>query len=228
VRGVVQRVLPHGVPRGAAQGGQQCEGDWHTTAGGVVYAAGSGGTITGFGAGKMRPGFGGAIIIDDPHKADEATSEVMRKNVIDWFRTPSKAERTTPSTPPIILIMQRLHEADLAGFLLAGGNGEKWEHLCLDAIHMDERGVETALWPAKHSLETLHQMERASPYVFNGQYRQRPAPLAGGEFKPDAIGIIDAIPRVRGSCARGTWRARKPTATGQRARSSARCRMAAT
>ncbi len=45
---------------------------WTTTEGGVMYAAGAGGTITGFGAGKHREGFGGAIIIDDPHKPDEA------------------------------------------------------------------------------------------------------------------------------------------------------------
>ena len=39
---------------------------WKTTEGGVMYAAGAGGTITGFGAGKHRKGFGGAIIIDGP------------------------------------------------------------------------------------------------------------------------------------------------------------------
>ena len=43
---------------------------WKTTAGGVAYASGTKGTITGFGAGKMRDGFGGAVIIDDAHKAD--------------------------------------------------------------------------------------------------------------------------------------------------------------
>ena len=164
--------------------------DWRTTDGGVIYAQGSGGTITGFGAGKMRPGFGGAIIIDDPHKATEAQSDTMRKAVIDWFGTTLESRKNDPSRTPIILIMQRLHEADLAGFLLAGGNGEKWEQVIFPAI--SESGE--ALWPAKHSIDQLRVMERASPYVFAGQYQQRPAPLAGGEFRPDAIGIIDAIP----------------------------------
>ena len=59
---------------------------WKTTAGGVMYATGTGGTITGFGAGKHRKGFGGAIILDDLHKADEARSEVRRQNDIDWFQ----------------------------------------------------------------------------------------------------------------------------------------------
>ncbi|MDI9249072.1 terminase, partial [Stenotrophomonas sp. RS-48] len=51
------------------------KGDWRTTKGGVVYATGAEGTVTGFGAGKARPGFGGAIIIDDPHKPGEADSD---------------------------------------------------------------------------------------------------------------------------------------------------------
>lgn len=165
------------------------KGDWRTTAGGVVYAQGAGGTITGFGAGKMRPKFGGAIIIDDPHKADEARSDTMRKNVIEWFGNTLESRKNSPDTP-IILIMQRLHESDLAGYLLAGGNGEKWEHVVIPAISEDGK----ALWPAKHEIDQLRVMEQANPYVFAGQYLQRPAPLAGGEFKPAKIEVIDAMP----------------------------------
>jgi predicted phage terminase large subunit-like protein len=166
--------------------------DWRTVDGGVVYAQGSGGTITGYGAGKLRQGFGGAIIIDDPHKADEARSDTMRKNVIDWFGNTleSRGNGENRSTP-IIVIMQRLHESDLSGFLLAGGNGEKWDHVAFPALSDDGA---TALWPAKHTVQALQAMQRANPYVFAGQYQQRPAPLAGGEFKPDAIGYVDAIP----------------------------------
>lgn len=101
-----------------------------------MYATGAGGTITGFGAGRHREGFGGCIIIDDPHKADEARSEVRRQNVIDWFQNTVESRKNSPDTP-IILIMQRLHEKDLAGWLLDGGNGEEWEHLCLPAIQED-------------------------------------------------------------------------------------------
>ena len=163
--------------------------EWRTTTDGIVYAAGSGGTITGYGAGKVRDGFGGAIIIDDPHKADEARSEVMRENVIEWFRNTIESRKNSPHTP-IILIMQRLHEADLSGWLIDGGNGEKWEHVCLPAI----RGDGSALWPEKHSIQDLRRMEDASPYVFAGQYMQRPAPAEGGIFKPDQIQVIDALP----------------------------------
>jgi len=64
-------------PGTAIRSDSSAKGEWRTTANGIVYAAGAGGTITGYGAGKHRPGFGGAIIIDDPHKPDEATSPVM-------------------------------------------------------------------------------------------------------------------------------------------------------
>jgi predicted phage terminase large subunit-like protein len=162
---------------------------WTTTEGGVMYAAGAGGTITGFGAGKHREGFGGAIIIDDPHKPDEAKSDVIRQGVIDWFQNTLESRKNSKDTP-IILIMQRLHEHDLAGWLLDGGNGETWEHVCLPAIQADG----TALWPEKHTIEDLRRMERAAPYVFAGQYLQRPAPPEGGAIKPDAINVIDALP----------------------------------
>jgi hypothetical protein len=165
--------------------------EWRTTAGGCVYATGSGGTITGYGAGKHRPEFGGAIIIDDPHKADEAKSDVIRQGVLEWFQNTLESRKNSPDTP-IILIMQRLHENDLAGWLLNGGNGEEWEHICLPAIQEDG----SALWPEKHSREELDRMERAAPYVFAGQYLQRPAPPDGGVIKPDNIEVIDALPAV--------------------------------
>ncbi|HDL3291624.1 TPA: phage terminase large subunit, partial [Mannheimia haemolytica] len=168
----------------------EAKNHWTTSQGGAFYATGAGGTITGFGAGKERAGFGGAILIDDPHKADEARSEVMRQNVIDWFQNTVESRKNSPENTPIIVIMQRLHENDLAGWLLNGGNGEEWELLCLPAIQKDG----SALWPEKHSIEQLRQMEQAAPYMFAGQYMQRPAPLDGGVFKPTQMPIIEALP----------------------------------
>lgn len=166
--------------------------DWRTTGGGVVYATGAGGTITGFGAGKMRPGFAGAIIIDDPHKPDEAHSDPIRKGVIDWFGNTLESRVNSPETP-IILIMQRLHEKDLTGFLLDGGNGETWDHVCIPAVGEDD----TPLWPFKHTREDLQRMESSNPYVFAGQYMQRPAPRGGGIFKTDWWRYYTALPKVK-------------------------------
>lgn len=152
--------------------------EWRTTTGGIIYATGSEGTITGYGAGKMRDHYGGAIIIDDPHKAGEATSEVRRSNIIDWYTT-TMASRTNSPNTPIILIMQRLHEKDLAGWLLDGGSGEKWEHVMIPVL--DEK--DEPLWEFKHTRKDLERMEEKNPYVFAGQYMQKPSPLGGGIFK---------------------------------------------
>lgn len=202
---VAKGVMLHEAYRGVFPGvalANDAAHHWRTTAGGVMYATGAGGTITGFGAGKHRDGFGGAIIIDDPHKADEAASDVIRNGVIDWFQNTLESRRNSPATP-IILIMQRLHERDLAGWLLGdrgadlrgppvpGGNGEEWEHLCLSAWR---DGDQDPLWPEKHSPEDLRRMEKAAPYVFAGQYRQRPAPPSGGAIKPDLMPVVDAVP----------------------------------
>ena len=169
----------------------KAKGHWSTKSGGQVYATGSNGTITGFGAGKFRKKFGGAIIIDDPHKASEANSEVRRNNVISWYNETMKS-RANSSDTPIIIIMQRLHQNDLAGYLLGGGSGEEWETLCLPAI--DEKGE--PLWPYKHNLVDLKRLEKSDPYTFSGQYMQRPSPLGGGMFKTEWWKYYSVLPAV--------------------------------
>lgn len=154
--------------------------EFRTTAGGIVYATGAEGTITGYGAGKMRDDFGGAIVIDDPHKAGEGNSDLMRQNVIDWFSTTMESRANNKPHTPIIVIMQRLHEMDLSGWLLSGGNGETWEHINIPAIQGDQ-----SFWPEQFPMSELRRMEKANAYVFAGQYMQRPAPLGGGIFKDD-------------------------------------------
>ena len=178
-------------------GDSTAKAHWKTTAGGVVYAVGAGGTITGFGAGKQRDGFAGAIIVDDPHKADEANSDTVRQGVLEWFQNTLESRKNSRHTP-IIVVMQRLHEDDLSGWLLEGGNGEKWEHLCIPAINDGD-----ALWPEKHSIDELRRMEQASPYVFAGQYMQSPSPAEGGLFKPNQMEILPAIPVGQIQWARG-------------------------
>ena len=107
-------------PHVKLSGDSKAKDEFRTDNGGLVYATGAEGSITGIGAGKMRGYFGGAIIIDDPHKAGEANSDTMRQNVLDWFTTTMESRKNSPETP-IIVIMQRLHEDDLSGFLLNGG-----------------------------------------------------------------------------------------------------------
>ena len=182
----------HIFPEVEIRGDSNAKNEWRTTEGGVFYATGAMGTITGYGAGKHRPSFGGAIIIDDPHKADEAKSNVKRRNVIDWFSTTLESRKNSKDTP-IILIMQRLHQEDLAGWLLNGGNGEKWEHIMLPALRDDG----TALWPEKHDVETLKRMEASNRFVFAGQYQQRPTVQGGNIMRGGWFQLYDVAPRIK-------------------------------
>ena len=182
----------HIFPEVEIRGDSNAKNEWRTTEGGVFYATGAMGTITGYGAGKHRPSFGGAIIIDDPHKADEAKSNVKRRNVIEWFSTTLESRKNSKDTP-IILIMQRLHQEDLAGWLLNGGNGEKWEHIMLPALRDDG----TALWPEKHDVETLKRMEASNRFVFAGQYQQRPTVQGGNIMRGDWFQLYDVAPRIK-------------------------------
>jgi predicted phage terminase large subunit-like protein len=164
---------------------------FRTEYGGVVYSTGADGTITGFGAGKMREGFGGAIIIDDPHKAGEANSKTMREKVISWFQVTMESRKNTVDTP-IIVIMQRLHEEDLAGWLLSGGNGEKWDHVCIPAV--TDNGA--SFWPEQFPIDDLERKRLANSYVFAGQYMQRPAPVGGGLFRDEWWQFYTAMPML--------------------------------
>lgn len=177
------------------QGDSKAKDEFRTAQGGVVYATGADGTITGYGASKMRQTFGGAIVIDDPHKAGEGTSSLMRENVIAWYQN-TIASRLNKPDGPIIVIMQRLHEEDLSGWLLAGGSGEKWEHVNIPARNPDG----SSFWPEQFPDEMLARLESASSYVFAGQYMQSPAPIGGGMFKDHWWQMMAAPPPTR-------WRA---------------------
>lgn len=173
----------------ALAGDSKAKDEFRTEHGGIVYATGAEGTITGYGAGGMGDRFKGAIVIDDPHKAGEANSATMRQNVLDWFATTMESRKNNPNTP-IIVIMQRLHENDLSGWLLGGGNGEEWDHLNIPAIGDDG----TSFWPQQFPLEMLDRLKAANSYVFAGQYLQRPAPVGGGIFKDEWIKHWSVLP----------------------------------
>ena len=108
----------------------RAKGFWKTNKGGAFYAVSAGGQIIGFRAGRSLPNFQGAIIIDDPQKPDDMHSLVKRKFFPDRYMSTIR-HRVDNRETPIIVMMQRIHEEDFCGFLLNGGSGEKWHHLCL-------------------------------------------------------------------------------------------------
>lgn len=166
---------------------------WETEQGGGVYATGTMGSITGFGAGEFdadSDDFAGAIIIDDPMKPIEACSDNVRKNVNERLNNTILSRRNNPAKTPVIIIMQRLHEDDMSGFCLKGGTGEDWHHISLPAINDDG----TPLWSAKHSIDQLMAMKKADPKMFAGQYMQQPAPADGNILKRDGFKTFRELP----------------------------------
>lgn len=164
---------------------------WYTTEGGGMYATAAGGQVTGFGAGavddendlsealeEFKPSskFAGALIIDDPVKPEDAISDTPREKVNQRFETTIR-NRVNSRNTPIIIIMQRLHEHDLCGYLMETEPGE-WTVLSLPVI-VYENGEEKALWEFKHTLEELHRMQKVNSYVFETQYMQNPTPMEG-------------------------------------------------
>src|SRR5258708_14292300 len=74
--------------------------NFETDQGGSVYAVGAGGTITGRGAGiKGVKRFGGAFLIDDIHKPDEAQSDTIREGINEWFYNTAQSRINSPITP---------------------------------------------------------------------------------------------------------------------------------
>lgn len=172
---------------------------WFTEHGGGMMAVAYGGAITGFRAGRMEEGFHGAFIIDDPIKPEDAQSDAIRTRNNKRYNSTIKSRLALSSTP-VIVIMQRVHEDDLAGFLLKGGSGDKWHHLLLPSpmpadifknypkdythgILIDPKLPEGPLWPMKHDAEALKTMDDADPYTTSSQYAQNPSPKDGGIFK---------------------------------------------
>lgn len=151
-------------------------GRWHTDSGGVYFAVGVGGPITGRGA--------HLALIDDPVKnRQDAESETIRESIWHWY-TSTLRTRMMPGGA-IVLICTRWHEDDLAGRLLKAQDegGEKWEIISLQALR-DENGQEQALWPAWYPVEELRKIRGAiGPRDWLSLYQQTPTSDEGTFFK---------------------------------------------
>ena len=169
---------------------RQAVQEFITTRQGYRLATSTGGVLTGRGA--------DIILIDDPLKPDEALSDAQRKTANDWFSHTLYSRLNDKRSGAIVIIMQRLHEDDLVGHVLAQ---EPWEVLSFPAIaEADEvHRIETiwgsrwfrrrqgeALHPEREPLDTLDRIRRSvGEYNFAGQYQQSPAPLGGGLVKAE-------------------------------------------
>src|SRR5262245_14092959 len=168
-----------------------------TTDSGSRYATSVGGTLTGRGA--------DLIIVDDPLKAEEAMSEPARRRVIDWYAGTLVSRLNDKEHGPIVVVMQRLHENDLAGYLLGQGG---WEHLDLPAIAFSDsviplghgremrRRAGDILHAQRESEEALDRIKaEIGSLMFSAQYQQQPIPLEGNLIRREWFRCYDRLPK---------------------------------
>lgn len=149
---------------------------------------------------------GDYIVVDDPHNVKQAESEIKRNGVLMWWDEVMSTRLNNPNTGRKIIVMQRLHENDLTGHILAKELG--YVHLMLPAEYEKDRKCFTnigfedpredeyePLWEGLYGREALDTLKKdlVSEYAIAGQLQQRPAPRGGGMFQVDKIKIANAI-----------------------------------
>lgn len=167
---------------------------------GVRMCTSVGGSVTGFG--------GNRLIVDDPLDADKANSAIERDNANRWWSETMSSRLNDHKTGSRVVIMQRLHENDLTGYLLAKEQG--YEHLCIPMRHEPSHPHKTKTSitftdPRTYDGEVLfpdmmddtilgHYENDMGSYSVAGQLQQRPAPRDSGMFKREWFEIVDKVP----------------------------------
>ena len=146
---------------------------------------------------------GDFIILDDPHNVEQAESDYQRDLTVERIRMALPTRVRSPNGG-VCVMMQRLHERDYAGAMIA--DATDLVHLCLPAryekkhpfvsvpITLKKSGRELAgdyrteerelLWPGLFNEERVGGLEtEIGSYATAGQLQQRPHPREGGLFK---------------------------------------------
>lgn len=152
-------------------------------------------------AGIMGEG-GDYVILDDPHNVEQAESDDVRDSTVDRIRM-ALPTRVRSIDGGVCVMMQRLHERDYAGHMIA--DEAALVHLCLPAryekkhpfvsvpITLPKSGREMPgdfrdtddelLWPGLFNEQRLSGLEiEIGSYATAGQLQQRPHPRAGSMF----------------------------------------------
>ncbi|HWF05104.1 MAG TPA: phage terminase large subunit [Candidatus Angelobacter sp.] len=166
---------------------------------GTMFSTGMQATATGMG--------GDILIFDDPLNPEQAISQAEREAVNVRFDTTFRSRINDPATGIKIIIMQRLHELDLTGHVLAR-ESPRWEHVSLPAIAQKDKDWKfpiskktvtqkagDLLWPQRLTESFLaSQRVGMGSWAFNGQYQQTPAPLDGGIIKRAWVRFYRELP----------------------------------
>jgi predicted phage terminase large subunit-like protein len=177
---------------------------------------------TGSGFSEARPfssmtgGRGDRVKIDDPHSTETAESDTERQTAVRIFREGISDRLNDVTTSAIVIIMQRLHEQDVAGVALQLDIG--FIHLNLPMEFEPDRACRTyidgelffedprtedgeLLFPERFPAEEIERLKKAKgSYAYSGQYQQRPAPRSGGMFQRGDFEIVDVIPARARRC----------------------------
>jgi len=169
---------------------------FQTTKRGHRKATSVGGSVTGEG--------GDFLIGDDLNKPDEAISETIRATTNAWLDQTFLTRENDPKTSRALIVMQRVHENDVAGHLMEKGN---WEQLILPA-YFEKRTIievnkkkwiceqDTYLHEERLGEDELDQkLTELGMQGFVGQYLQRPSAQGGGEFKRHDIKYYNNLSR---------------------------------
>ncbi|HWR15154.1 MAG TPA: phage terminase large subunit [Terriglobales bacterium] len=152
---------------------------------GQMVAAGVKGTLTGVG--------GNILVLDDPLNPEQAASDSDRATANRWTDDTFLTRKDDPSKDVAVLVMQRLHEDDVTGMLLAKKN--KWVHLCIPLEAEQDTDIVfpisnkafvrpkgNVLTPKRNTPIVVEGL-KLSPRKFAGQFQQRPAPKEGNIIK---------------------------------------------
>jgi len=156
---------------------------------GMRRATSVGGTVTGQG--------GDFLIVDDPLSPQMANSATERDNANEWYRTTFYSRLNQADIGVRIIIMQRVHEDDLSGFLLDRETRLNYKHICIPATNTDGNikpkslekfyNKDTGLfWEDRFSQKVLDDYKNAlGTYGYAGQLQQTPTPLDSGMIHRD-------------------------------------------
>src|SRR6476646_997470 len=178
---------------------QNVKSHYGNSARGTMFSTGMQATATGMG--------GDVLIFDDPLNPEQAISQVEREAVNLRFDTTFRSRINNPANVVKIIIMQRLHELDLTGHVLAR-ESSRWKHVSLPAVAAKDEAWEfprskkienqksgALLWPARLPQSFLDsQRVGMGSWAFNGQYQQTPAPLDGGIIKRQWVRFYRQLP----------------------------------
>jgi predicted phage terminase large subunit-like protein len=169
-----------------------------TTLNGFRLAMSVDGALTGRG--------GDIIIIDDPIAALAALSQKAREHVQHWYFNTLLSRLDDKQNGAIVIVMQRLHEDDLAGVVLR--SSDEWTVVSLPAIaEQDEeipigngqihvRRAGDVLHPEREPREVLESLRaQLGAETFAAQYQQQPVAPGGAMIKRAWVRRYDQLPK---------------------------------